>query len=130
MAKNIHQNRSAGIQREILETLLILVTVMTILISIISIAVSISTDRKRLDQNLENVAQALAQSEIIRQGNRDNSENVIIPYLDSLESSLSNIDVISIISSDNFRIYHTNHELIGTEYDGTVPISAEVIFFM
>ena len=66
MTKDIHKNRTAGIQREILETMLILVTVMTILISIISIAVSISTDRKRLDQNLENVAQALAQSEIIR----------------------------------------------------------------
>ena len=88
MAKNIHQNRSAGIQREILATLLILVSVMTVLISIISIAVSISTDRKRLDQNLENVAQALAQSEIIRQGNRDNSENMLVPYLDSLKSSL------------------------------------------
>ena len=43
MAKNIHQNRSAGIQREILETLLILVSVMTVLISIISIAVSIES---------------------------------------------------------------------------------------
>ena len=131
MAKNIHQNRSAGIQREILETLLILVSVMTVLISIISIAVSISTDRKRLDQNLENVAQALAQSEIIRHKSSDNSENLIVPYLDSLKSSLSNIDVISIISSDNFRIYHTNHELIGTEYDGTVPdFSGGDIFYV
>ena len=131
MAKNIHQNRSAGIQREILETLLILVSVMTVLISIISIAVSVSTDRKRLDQNLENVAQALAQSEIIRQQNSDNSENMMVSYLDSLKNSLSNIDVISIISSDNFRIYHTNHELIGTEYDGTVPdFSGGDIFYV
>ena len=68
MTKKTHQRKSAvSIQREILETLLILVSVMTVLISIISIVVSISTDRKRLDQNLENVAQALAQSEIIRQ---------------------------------------------------------------
>ncbi|MGN1134780.1 MAG: sensor histidine kinase, partial [Oscillospiraceae bacterium] len=114
------------------ETLLILVSVMTVLISIISIAVSISTDRKRLDQNLENVAQALAQSEIIRQSDSDrNSENMMVPYLDSLKSSLSNIDVISIISSDNLRIYHTNHELIGTEYDGTVPdFSSGDIFYV
>lgn len=131
MAKDIHQNRSAGIQREILETLLILVSVMTVLISIISIAVSISTDRKRLDQNLENVAQALAKSAIIRQGNSDNSENMMVPYLDSLKDSLSNIDVISIISSDNLRIYHTNHELIGTEYDGTAPdFSGGDIFYV
>lgn len=133
MAKDIHQNRSAGIQREILETLLILVSVMTVLISIISIAVSISTDKKRLDQNLENVAQAVAQSEIIRQRNNgsDNSENMIVPYLDSLKSTLSNIDVISIISSDNLRIYHTNHELIGTEYDGTLPdFSSGNIFYV
>ncbi|MGN1409431.1 MAG: ATP-binding protein [Eubacteriales bacterium] len=134
MAKDIHQNRSAGIQREILQTLLILVSVMTVLISIISIAVSISTDRKRLDQNLENVAQTLAQSEIIRQRDSSGSaagENMMVTYLDSLKSSLSNIDVISIISSDNFRIYHTNHELIGTEYDGTVPdFSGGNIFYV
>lgn len=46
MAKKTHRRKSeVSIQREILETLLILVSVMTVLILIISIAVSISTDK-------------------------------------------------------------------------------------
>lgn len=123
---NSRQRRSAQtgtIQRQILDTLLILVSVMTVLITIISIIVSIYTDRTRLDQNLENIAQAVAQSQIIRDKLTDGSidGNMTESYLDSLKSSLTNIDVISVISSDNRRIYHTNHELIGTVYDGTIP---------
>lgn len=123
---NSRQRRSAQtgtIQRQILDTLLILVSVMTVLITIISIIVSIYTDRTRLDQNLENIAQAVAQSQIIRDKLTDGSidGNMTESYLDSLKSSLTNIDVISVISSDNKRIYHTNHELIGTVYDGTIP---------
>ena len=122
---NSRQRRSAQtgtIQRQILDTLLILVSVMTVLITIISIIVSIYTDRTRLDQNLENIAQAVAQSQIIRDKLTDGSidGNMTESYLDSLKSSLTNIDVISVISSDNRRIYHTNHELIGTVYDGTI----------
>ena len=123
---NSRQRRSAQtgtIQRQILDTLLILVSVMTVLITIISIIVSIYTDRTRLDQNLENIAQAVAQSQIIRDKLTDGSidGNMTESYLDSLKSSLTNIDVISVISSDNRRIYHTNHELIDTVYDGTIP---------
>lgn len=125
MKKMSHQRRSAGsIQREILDTQLILVTVMTVLISIISIFVSIDTDKKRLDQNLENIAQAVAQSQIVRERltpNAANDDNMVGTYLDSLKSSLTNIDVISVVALDNERIYHTNHELIGTRYDGTIP---------
>ena len=121
------QRRSAQtgtIQRQILNTLLILVSVMTVLITIISIIVSIYTDRKRLDENLENIAQAVAQSRIIREKLTDGSSidgSMTETYLDPLKKSLTNIDVISVISSDNRRIYHTNHELIGTVYDGTIP---------
>ena len=42
-------------------------------------------------------------------------------YLDSLKDSLADIDVISVVDSDNVRQYHSNHELIGTVYDGTLP---------
>ena len=42
-------------------------------------------------------------------------------YLDSLKDTLDDIDVISVVNSDNTRLYHSNHELIGTVYDGTLP---------
>ena len=42
-------------------------------------------------------------------------------YLDSLRDTLDNIDVISVVSRDNSRLYHSNHDLIGTVYDGSMP---------
>jgi sensor histidine kinase regulating citrate/malate metabolism len=113
------------IQQEILNTLIILASIMTILIAVISILVNIKSESIRLDQNLQNVAQAIAQSQVIQNGFDDNhteeSYYVISPYLNSLKDSLSNIDVISVVGSDGIRKYHTNADLINTVYDGTVP---------
>ena len=41
--------------------------------------------------------------------------------LDTLMDSLSNVDVISVVGADGRRLYHSNHALIGTAYDGTLP---------
>ena len=41
--------------------------------------------------------------------------------MDSIVQELPEIDVISIVDKDRIRLYHTNHSLIGTEYDGTIP---------
>lgn len=113
------------IHQEILRILIILVSIMTILITIISTVVNIKSEQTRIDQNLENMAQALSQSEIVREelagNNTVQSESVLQLYLKSLEESLLNIDVISIIDTDRVRRYHSNPELIGTVYDGSVP---------
>ncbi|MGN0331633.1 MAG: sensor histidine kinase, partial [Lachnospiraceae bacterium] len=42
-------------------------------------------------------------------------------YLDSLKETLDDIDVISVVGRDNVRLYHSNHALIGTVYDGNLP---------
>ena len=128
---NSRQRRSAQtgtIQRQILDTLLILVSVMTVLITIISIIVSIYTDRTRLDQNLENIAQAVAQSQIIRDKLTDGSidGNMTESYLDSLKSSLTNIDVISVISSDTTQIMSLSALFMTARY----PILPSATFSM
>lgn len=124
----MRQSRSRPIkkiQQEILNTLIILASIMTILIAAISIMVNIKSESTRLDQNLQNVAQAIAQSRIVQHGiTADNTEEAyyaVSPYLDSLKESLSNIDVISVVGADGIRKYHTNIDLINTVYDGTVP---------
>ena len=104
-----------GIGSEIFGTLLILASAMTVVIAVISIIANVHSESRRLDQNLQNIAEAVARSRAV------SDDDMITEYLDSLGSSLSNIDVISVISADGVRRYHTNHELIGTVYDGTVP---------
>lgn len=107
------------IQREIFSTMMILVSFMTVLIAVISIWVNLASEKKNLDENLKNIAQAVSQSDIVR--NEIENRNIICTYLDTMKQSISNIDVISLVDKKNVRNYHTNKELIGTDYDGTIP---------
>jgi len=112
------------IQREIFNTMMILVSFMTALIAFISIWVNLVSERKSLDENLKNIAQAVSQSAIVQNEieNRDIVDSdIICTYLYTMERSMSNIDVISLVDRNNVRNYHTNKELIGTDYDGTIP---------
>lgn len=112
------------IQREIFSTLMILVSFMTVLIAVFSIWVNLNSERKSLDENLKNIAQAVSQSNIV-QTELENSDSpvadITCDYLDTMKQSMSNIDVISLIDKDNLRNYHTNKELINIHYNGTVP---------
>lgn len=114
------------IQQEILRTLMILVSIMTILIAVISIFVNVRSESKRIDQNLGNIAQAIASSQIVQEElsseNTKQSASEMQPYLESLKESLTNIDVISVIDNEEVRRYHSNNELINTIYDGTDPL--------
>lgn len=38
-----------------------------------------------------------------------------------MRDTLDNIDVISVVDSNHIRLYHSNHELINSTYDGTIP---------
>ncbi|MDD6268586.1 MAG: ATP-binding protein [Oscillospiraceae bacterium] len=113
------------IQQEILRTLMILVSIMTVLIAVISIIVNVRSESKRIDQNLENIAQAIARSQIVQEelssDNKQQSFSAMQPYLESLKESLTNIDVISVIDADGIRRFHSNDELTDSIYDGTIP---------
>ena len=52
------------IQQEILITLIILVSIMTILITVISIFLNIKSESNYLDENLQNIAYTISQSQI------------------------------------------------------------------
>ena len=51
----------------------------------------------------------------------EGKSKVLSEYLDSLKEALGDIDVISVVNKEGIRIYHSNHSLIGTIYDGVLP---------
>ncbi len=111
------------IQNDILGAMIILTVVMTVLTIIVSVCIELRSEKSNIDNNLQNIAYTITESSAIK--NAMESEKFEDPactdYLDSLKSSLSNVDVISIVSSSGTRLYHTNKDLVGTTYDGTVP---------
>jgi len=126
--KQTHSRPVKNIQREIFRILLLLVTVLTLLLACVSTVVNIGSESSYLDQNLQNTARAIAASSPVRDalrtasgGEEDPAADLLHTYLDSLKESLSNIDVISVVTLDSTRKYHTNPDMIGTFYDGTLP---------
>lgn len=108
-----------GIQQTFFKTQLILILSLALFLGIAGTLINIHFERKKRDQNLQNIAEAIAQSPILI--NEQSDTTALNEYLDSLQVTLDSIDVISVINQDNVRLYHTNQELIGTTYDGTLP---------
>ena len=114
---------AVGMQREIFRALILLTLIMTAVLTVASVIVNVHAESVRLDENLQNMAQAVAGSQPVRDSlsSPGGDAEILSAYLDSLKSSLSNIDVISVIGTDNVRRYHSNKALIGQVYDGTLP---------
>lgn len=108
-----------GIQQSFFRVQLVLVISLALFLGIAGTLINIHFERQKRDQNLQNVAEAIAQSPLLIERQSDNM--VLTEYLDSLRDTLDNIDVISIVDSSLVRLYHSNHELINTSYDGTIP---------
>ena len=81
------------------------------------------------DRNLQNISQTIATSPLLDDMKNSANTEYLTEYFDSLQKSLGDIDAISIVSVDNVRLYHTNHALIGTTYDGTLPIFEDNEFY-
>ena len=115
--KNIH--------RRIFTTQLILIITLALFLGISGTLINIHFEIDKRDQNLQNIAEAVANSPLvddkIENPDDEKTTELLNEYLDSLKTTLDNIDVISFVSRDNVRLYHSNHDLIGTEYDGTIP---------
>lgn len=108
-----------GIQQSFFRVQMVLIISLALFLGIAGTLINIHFERQKRDQNLQNVAEAIAQSPILMERQSDNM--VLTEYLDSLRDTLDNIDVISIVDSNLIRLYHSNHELINTSYDGTIP---------
>ena len=111
------------IQQSFFKIQLILIVTLAVFLGVAGILININFETQKRDQNLQNVAQTIAGSPILTdiESEKENDLHILKEYLDSLKDSLGDIDVISIINSDNVRLYHSNHDLIGTVYDGTIP---------
>lgn len=114
-----------NIQHNLFRTQLILIITLALFLGVAGTLININFETEKRDQNLQNIATTIASSPILTEASSTQNSETLSPilqeYLDSLKDSLSDIDVISVVSKENIRIYHSNHELIGTVYDGTLP---------
>ena len=116
--KKKRKNSLTDIRHEIQRVQLILIIVTTILMSVGGAVVNVNASDKAFDQNLEETAALITR---IYGFMKDKPRRDLCICMDSIADDLADVDVISIVNTDNMRIYHTNHNLIGTEYDGTHP---------
>lgn len=113
------------INKKIFYTQLTLIVTLALLLGVSGTMINISFENQKRDRNLQNIAESIATSPILNEIDKVNPsalpDMTLNEYLDTLKASLDNIDVISLVNSDNLRLYHSNHRLIGTHYDGSLP---------
>ncbi len=107
-----------SIRKEIQKTHLILIMVVTIFLSVGGALTSINADTQAFDQNLLNTSNLISR---LYGFTWQFSPEELAEYFNSVCRELPDVDVISIVDSDNLRRYHTNNQLIGTFYDGNIP---------
>ena len=111
-----------GIQKMFFRTQLTLIISLALILGIAGTLINIHFETEKRDQNLQNVAEAIAQSPMLSGKGLSNDDQVVFSkYLDTLKDTLDDIDVISVVNKDGIRMYHSNHTLIGTKYDGNMP---------
>ena len=130
--ESIHEERKKDIRKKSMlksvqqlffRTQLVLIVSLAAFLGIAGILINLYFETEKRDRNLQNVAETIAYSPFLKNDvltsegkNKDLSE-----YLDSLKEALGDIDVISVVNKERTRIYHSNHGLIGTVYDGVLP---------
>lgn len=110
-----------GIYRQFLRSQLLLIISLALILGVAGVLVDMHFEGMKRDRNLQNVAETIANSPVLTGTELEESGSEVREYLDVLKKSLSDIDVISIVNKDGIRVYHSDHELIGTVYDGTKP---------
>lgn len=112
-----------GIHRVFFRTQLILIISLALILGIAGTIINIHFETEKRDQNLQNIAEAIANSPMLTdKGSTDiESQKILSEYLDTLKETLDDIDVISVVDKNGIRMYHSNHALIGTQYDGNLP---------
>lgn len=112
------KNSLTDIRHEIQRIQLILIIVTTILMSVGGAVINVNASDNAFDQNLQETAALITR---IYGFMKTAPRRDLCICMDSIAADLADVDVISIVNTDNIRIYHTNHKLMGTEYDGTHP---------
>lgn len=109
-----------GVQHTFFRVQLILIISLAFILGASGSFINLHFETEKRDQNLKNVAESIARSPILTGKVSENNETVS-HYLDTLKGTLDDIDVISVVDKQNIRIYHSNRELIGTQYTGNLP---------
>ena len=116
--KRQKKNSLTDIRHEIQRVQLILIIVTTILMSIGGAVVNVNASDKAFDQSLEDTAELISR---LYKFMKNVEPQQLCIYMDSVVNKLPEVDVVSIVDKNNFRLYHTNHSLIHKLYDGTHP---------
>ena len=127
--KGIVSNSIHQIQRKIFTTQLILIILLAVVLGVTGIVINVHFETQKRDRNLQNISQTIAASPLLDDITNGENSQYLTEYFDSLQKSLGDIDVISIVSAENVRLYHSNHALIGTVYDGTIPTFEDTDFY-
>ena len=127
--KRIVRNSIHQIQRKIFTTQLILIILLAVVLGGTGFLINVHFETKKRDRNLQNISQTIATSPLLDDITGGENGEYLTEYFDSLQKSLGDIDVISIVSTENVRLYHSNHTLIGTVYDGTIPTFDDTDFY-
>lgn len=112
-----------NIQKLFFRIQLILIISLAFILGIAGVLINVHFETQKRDQNLQNIAEVIATSPLLTGNEAINSKDweIFSNYLDTLKDSLEDIDVISVVNQERVRIYHSNHTLIGTVYDGNLP---------
>lgn len=124
--RNNQKNEKAtlgNIQKMSFRFQIILIVTLALFLGFAGSFINVQFETERRDQNLQNVAEAIAKSPLVVEAEYSNMDSypLLIEYLDSMCDTLKDIDVISVVTKESTRLYHSNEELIGTVYDGTIP---------
>ena len=124
--RNNQKNEKAtlgNIQKMSFRFQIILIVTLALFLGFVGSFINVQFEIERRDQNLQNVAEAIAKSPLVVEAEYSNMDfyPLLKEYLDSLCDTLKDIDVISVVTKESTRLYHSNEELIGTVYDGTIP---------
>lgn len=117
------KNTLKSIQQLYFRTQLVLIVTLALFLGIAGTLINIYFETEKRDRNLQNIAEAIAYSPFLTNDVLEGEGNVLVlaEYLDSLKETLGDIDVISVVNQSGIRVYHSNHSLVGTVYDGTSP---------
>ena len=124
--RNNQKNEKAtlgNIQKMSFRFQIILIVTLALFLGFAGSFINVQFETERRDQNLQNVAETIAKSPLVVEAEYSNMDSypLLKEYLDSLCDTLKDIDVISVVTKESTRLYHSNEELTGTVYDGTIP---------
>lgn len=127
-------NSLAKIKRKIFNTQMALIITFSVILAVAAILIGVTEKRQEIDKNLKNISEAIVSSPLLKDIdiNRLSAEDAtyFCDYLGSLKSSVSDIDVISVVNASKVRFFHTTESLSGTVYDGEMPVFADKDFYI